>query len=103
MCPAAPRLLLARPPTDHDRPPRVGAVRWGLSRLSGPRRPRPRVNTGQQHGENAGQEYAVKGSGAADRSHRRAETAYLVEIGEISADQRAEAARDIGKRRRLFA
>jgi hypothetical protein len=41
-----------------------------------------------------------KGSGTPDRGYRRAEATHLVKVGEISADQRAEAASDIGKRRR---
>src|SRR6516165_9664677 len=73
------------------------------SRLSGVRHTRPRIKTRQQYGENASQEYAVKSSGAADRSDRRAEAAYLVEIGKIRADQRTEAASDIGRRRRVLA
>jgi hypothetical protein len=39
----------------------------------------------------------------ADRGHRRAEATYLVEVGEISTNQRAETSSDIGKRRRLVA
>jgi hypothetical protein len=60
---------------------------------------RPRIKIGEQHGKNAGQEYAVKGSGAADRSDRRAQATHLVEVGEIGPNQRAEAASNIGKRR----
>jgi hypothetical protein len=47
-----------------------------------------RVKTRQQDGENAGQEYAVKSSGTADRGYRSAEAAHLIKVGEISADQR---------------
>src|SRR6266571_4187676 len=72
--------------------------RWVFSELSGLRRAWPGIKTCQQYSKNAGQEYAVKSSRAADRSDRSAEAAHLVEIGEVSADQRAEAASDIGKR-----
>ena len=73
------------------RPRRIGC--HGDQGLSGMRRALSRKKARQQHGENAGQEYAIKSSGAADRSNRRAEAAHLVEIGEIGADQRAKAAR----------
>ena len=53
--------------------------------LPGQRRARPRIKACQQHGENGGQEYAVKSPGAADRSDGRAEAAHLVEIGEIGS------------------
>jgi hypothetical protein len=39
----------------------------------------------------------VKSSGTADRGHRRAEAAHLIEVGEISTDQRAEVARRHGE------
>ena len=74
----------------------------GFEGLPGQRRARPRVKARQQHGKNAGQEYAVKSPGAADRSDGRAEAAHLVEIGKIGTDQRTEAARDIGERRRVL-
>ena len=77
---------------------RVDAARWGFSRLSGVFRAWPRVKTRQQNGQNAGQEYAVKSSGTADRGYRRAEATHLVKVGEISADQRAEAASDKASR-----
>ena len=38
---------------------------------------RPRVKVCQQHGKNAGQEYAVESSGAPDRSDRRAQAPHL--------------------------
>ena len=60
------------------------------------RRAWPRVEARQQHGENTGQEYAVKSPGAADRSDRRAEATHLAEIGKIGPDQRTKAACDIG-------
>src|SRR5271155_3982444 len=59
-----------------------------LARLHGARR---RVKACQQHGKNPGEENAVKGPGAADGGDRRAEPAHFVEIGDIGADQGAEA------------
>jgi hypothetical protein len=67
--------------------------------LPGRRSAPPRVETRQQYGQNAGQEYAVKRSGAANRSDRRSQATYLIEVGKISTNQRAEAASDISKRR----
>jgi hypothetical protein len=44
----------------------------GFEGLPGQRHARARVKARQQHGKNAGQEYAVKSPGAADRSDGRA-------------------------------
>jgi len=75
----------------------------GLVRANELARAWPRVKASEQHGKNAGQKYAVKSASAADRSDRRAQATHLVEIGKISTDQRAEAASDIGQRRRVLA
>src|ERR1700733_10292436 len=64
---------------------------------------RPGIEIGDEHGENAGEKNTVEGAGAADRSDRRAEPADLVEIGQIGADQRAEAAGDISEWRSVAA
>jgi hypothetical protein len=80
-------------------------VSWPLSRRAAALQAcaAVRVHAGEQHGEDAGEKNAVERSGAADRGDRRAKSAHFVEIGEVGADQRAEAAGDIGKRRRLLA
>ncbi len=57
----------------------------------------------QQHGEDAGKENAVEGAGAADRRNRRTEAEHLVEVGQVGADQRAQAAAYVGERRRKLA
>ena len=56
-----------------------------MEAMSLPRRTWPlrRCDAGEQHSQNAGEENAIKGSRAADRSNGRAEAAHLVEIGEI--------------------
>ena len=55
------------------------------------------IEPGQQHRENTGKKNAVESAGSADGSDRRAEPLHFVEIGEIGADQSAEAATGIGK------
>ena len=56
---------------------------------------------GEQHRENAGQKYAVERAGAANGGDRRAEPADAADVAEVGADQRTEAAGDVGERRRL--
>ena len=68
-----------------------------LDALSDKRRTGSGIKTRKQHSKNAGQKYAVKSAGAPDRSDRRAQATHLVNVGEIGADQRAEAASDVGK------
>jgi hypothetical protein len=73
--------------------------RYGVL-LSGVGRAWTRVKTCQQDGENASR-ICRQSSGAADRRYRRPEATDLIEIGEISTDQRPETASDIGQRRRV--
>ena len=56
------------------------------------------VEARQQDGEDAGEKNAVESPSAADRSDRRAEAAHLVEVGEVDADEGAQAAGHIGRR-----
>ena len=72
------------------------AVRRAAAWLAGPLDQRR-----QQQGQDAGDENAVEGAGAADRCDRRPEALHLGKIEKIGADQRAETAADIGERRRV--
>src|SRR3954463_13111442 len=54
-----------------------------------------------EHGHNAGQKDSVESAGASDGGDRRTQSLQLIEIEEVSADERAEAAADVGQRRRI--
>jgi hypothetical protein len=51
-----------------------------------------RVKARKQHREDTSKKDAVERSGAADGGDGRAEAAHLVEIGQVSTNQRAKAA-----------
>ncbi len=53
---------------------------------------------GQEHGEDAGQEYPVRNPCAADGSNRSTEFADSIKIEDVSPQQAARAAGDIGQR-----
>src|SRR6476469_3238662 len=57
-----------------------------------------RRHTGYHQGEDGIQEYSVKSSCPADRSHRRAEALNAAEIEKIRTDQDAQAPSYIGER-----
>src|SRR5437660_9921109 len=76
----------------------AGQFRFSFRWHSLPRRSRARRrgDSGEQDGENAGEEDAVECPGAADRGDRRAEVGDLIQIKKIGADQRSHGAAQIG-------
>ena len=59
---------------------------------------RKRKPSGQQDGEDAGEEYAVGDPRTADGSNRSAQFADSIEVQHVGAQQAAHAAGDIGQR-----
>src|SRR6476646_968233 len=87
------RLQAARPSTNSLNLAKRNGLQSRVSlqwhSLPGRSRARWRGDTGEQDGENAGEENAVERPGAADRGDRRAKVGDLVQIEKIGADQRS--------------
>jgi drug/metabolite transporter (DMT)-like permease len=75
----------------------VGAVVLVVRRAPVAHLRSPLEQPGQQDGDDSGHEYAVERAGAADRGERRAQSAYLAQVGEVRPDQGAERAGRVGE------
>ena len=62
----------------------------------------PGRNCCEEHGQDTGQKYAVESALVADRGDRSTKARNVTEVQDISTDQRAHAAADIGELCRLL-